>query len=561
MLSIMSSDGDAPVKDIAPPPDELLFDKVLEAGRAMGWQKPIYADRSAGKVVWRVKLDVAGVCDGMFGWNIKRLGNMVAIHDPLFASGCRQDRSRRQLQRLQQFTQVETRCLQEDIKRRWLTLVGPVTIVGTSAALPAGEMNELVQRLFKENRWGSGEGTIDTWPSETPGPAKGGAYAKGKRLLYSGQINKAIATWEDAAHGDAVDVELLSSLGAALYADGQYARAVPYLQRAVARSPADATLRLFSATVLHLAGEQDRAKAEFDAIAKAAPIPGKAQIALDKLSGQYFRDQQGAEEKARSLIGGAREPGAMWMGRFFDIPWAARDPKLHDDGTLVAMLQVLGLKGAGLLSLGKTSFVTGGDQVDVYGDVRLRAISFAKNRYLVILQAWKGSAEEKNWDSLEQRMLGFDFLLDAVRAGGAATDAAAAEALSQKLNAVVATQSGRTAEAAKALAAALASAPNDPQALTSSGVLSASANQMEVALKSFNAALERWPDYAQARSYIAQVYAAQRRFPEALEVMNETIDEQMTHAEAHFGRANAYCRMGRIPEGLSAINAARELVP
>lgn len=559
MLATIAAAGGGPARDIAPPPDEVLFDKVLEVGRAMSWREPIHEDRATGKVIWRVKLDVAGICDGVFGWSIKRDGNIVGVHDPLQSIPCGRGLSRRQFQRLQQFNQVETRCLQEDFKRRWLALVGPVTITGTSAALPENALRELMEHLYKEKRWGSGDGSIDTWPSAIPGAAAGDPYARGTRLLYSGQTTRAIAAWEEALSSDAGNADALAALGAALYAQGQYARAIPYLRRAVGLSPADATLRLFYATVLYLAGEHDKAMAEFEAIAKA--VPGKAQIALDKLSGQYFRDQTGAEEKAKSLSGGAREPGALWMGRFFQVPWAARDPKLHDDGTLAAMLQVLGLKGAALLSLGKTTIVTGGDQLDVYGDTRLRAISYAKNRYLVVLQAWKGSAEEKDWDSMEQRMLWFDFLLDAVRAGGAATDAAAGEALTQKLLAVAATQSGKTVEAAKAIAAALASAPNDPQALTSSGVQSASANRMEAALKGFNAALERWPDYAQARFYIGQVYATQRRYPEAIAVMNKAVEELTTDAEAHFARANAYCRMGKIPEGLSALTAARELIP
>jgi Flp pilus assembly protein TadD len=59
-----------------------------------------------------------------------------------------------------------------------------------------------------------------------------------------------VAVWEEALRRDPNNQDMLMGLGTTLYAEGQYARAVPYLRRAVALTEDDWTLRLFTASVL-----------------------------------------------------------------------------------------------------------------------------------------------------------------------------------------------------------------------------------------------------------------------------------------------------------------------
>jgi tetratricopeptide (TPR) repeat protein len=223
-------------------------------------------------------------------------------------------------------------------------------------------------------------------------------------------------------------------------------------------------------------------------------------------------------------------------------------------------MEALLSRAAGILFLGKVSVVTGGDQIDLYGDARLRVISYAKNRYLVVMQAWKGRPEEKDWHSLEFRLLSFDLLLDAIRAGGGSVGRGST-VLTQKLQAVDAMRQGRLGVAADNITAALASAPEDAQALKISGMLYGAANKHDLALKAFNAVLERWPDDAEAHFYIAQIYSTQRRYQEAATILQKFVNVQPTDIESYLTIGRASCRLGKTSEGLSAIANARELNP
>jgi tetratricopeptide (TPR) repeat protein len=291
---------------------------------------------------------------------------------------------------------------------------------------------------------------------------------------------------------------------------------------------------------------------------KHAPNRGTAQIASDKRDGEYFRAQR-ALEKLSSTAGGAkRELGQLWIGQFMQIPWAPRQPDLLDDGSLGPILGAL-VSGGGLV-VKEGSVATGGDYVGQYGDVRFEAVAYAKHRYLVTIRAWKGSPEEQNWRSLVTRLGYFDFFLDTVRAGGGAS-ASAVAVVKQKFQAALAIRQGKLAEAAEAIQAALASAPDDPQALSLRGMLSASAGQFDTALKAYKAVLDRWPDYAVAHYGVGAIYMLQRRYQDAVMALSTAVALKPTMWDGYLLLASAYCHLVKRTEASGALAQAGEADP
>ena len=173
------------------------------------------------------------------------------------------------------------------------------------------------------------------------------ADARAQRLLYSGQIARAIEVWQGALHDEPDNWDMLSALGATLYADGQFARAVGYLQRAQAVRPDDWTLRLFLATAHHAAGQLATADAQFEAIMKGSPNRGTMQIAGDKLTRRYFQDQKKLDDEMLAK-GQHPAPGSLWTGLFLRLheqPPGLNTPNLHDDGSIVEVIASLMLRG------------------------------------------------------------------------------------------------------------------------------------------------------------------------------------------------------------------------
>ena len=133
--------------------DDIIEDKVLEVGRAMGWSEA-YVNRSEGLFIWwfRVKAPSPAQsgreCDGLFTWYIKRVGDKVALHDPVqFLPNCPREQK--------QWLATEARSLQEDFKRRWLASVGPVTLIGPTSATHSADIEaEAWARLIKERSAG-----------------------------------------------------------------------------------------------------------------------------------------------------------------------------------------------------------------------------------------------------------------------------------------------------------------------------------------------------------------------------------------------------------------------
>lgn len=133
--------------------DDIIEDKVLEVGRAMGWSEA-YVNRSEGLFIWwfRVKppspAQDGRECDGLFTWYIKRVGDKIALHDPVqFLPNCPREQK--------QWLATEARSLQEDFKRRWLAFVGPVTLIGPTSATHSADIEAAAwARLIKERSTG-----------------------------------------------------------------------------------------------------------------------------------------------------------------------------------------------------------------------------------------------------------------------------------------------------------------------------------------------------------------------------------------------------------------------
>jgi Flp pilus assembly protein TadD len=376
----------------------------------------------------------------------------------------------------------------------------------------------------------------------------GEPHARAQRFLYSGQLQRAVSVWESALKDDADNREMLAALGATLYADGQSSQAVPYLRRAVALDPRDWTLRLFLGTVLHAAGDQAQAAIEFQAVVSGAPNPGTVQIASDKLAGRFFRDQAVAEKDIWAKIGTQREPDRLWIGRLVTISWAKPQASLHDDGSLPPLLAAAAASRLG-------GVYTGGDGFTLYGRIGLRAISYAKHRYLFAVGAWKGTPEEGHAGRLALYSRFFAFVLEHVRTGSPQ----AAGAL--KMQARTAISQRKYADAVELTKGALQSAPDDPEAHQILGSLYTDLGQTGAASKELEAALARWPDYSAAHHELGRLRLKQGRPREALAAFMKAIELEPTNVATCLGLVAAYRALGERLSAESAIDCAKEIDP
>ncbi len=129
------------------PSEETLWGKAIEVGRAMGLEEP-YQDRTSGILVWRIHVtspDAPSGCDGLFAWHMKRLENGVALNDPILLRRCGD--TAQQAAMLARSLRPAMQRLQEDFKRRWLDLVGPVKLIGpTPATHSASALDDAFKR-------------------------------------------------------------------------------------------------------------------------------------------------------------------------------------------------------------------------------------------------------------------------------------------------------------------------------------------------------------------------------------------------------------------------------
>lgn len=123
------------------PPDGSLQAKALEVGQALGWQLA-FENRAEGLFIWYIELvvppgDASGArYPGTFAWYMKRKGNEIWLDDPVNLCLAHGFGSEELLQEIN----TGTRVLQEEFKRRWLALVGPVTLRGASPQTHSAEL-------------------------------------------------------------------------------------------------------------------------------------------------------------------------------------------------------------------------------------------------------------------------------------------------------------------------------------------------------------------------------------------------------------------------------------
>jgi tetratricopeptide (TPR) repeat protein len=391
----------------------------------------------------------------------------------------------------------------------------------------------------------------------------GRPHGMAQRLLYSGQIPRAISTWQEALKDDPDNWDMLAALGATLYADGQFVRAAHYLQRAAALRVDDWTLRLFLATADYAAGALAEADREFQAIIAGSPNRGTVQIASDKLTRRYYRDQEAAE---RSILakGGNPEVSPLWIGLLMTLPRPPRSndtDDLHDDGTQVlvhtVIISVAALRAAfpsaSVLQSRWFGVTTGGDDVRAYGQVRMEVMPYASHRTLVTARLWKSDLGKSGLSRLRFELLSFEYLLDAFRASSP---------LQQKFQGVDAIRAGRWAEAEQLLKEALRLAPDDPQGHLSLGIVYASTAQWHAAAKEYQRALELRPDYPDALFGLATVHSEMKLASDGvIAEFARAVELKPTTLEAYLNLAGIYGRLGMTMEASTELKYAKEVAP
>jgi hypothetical protein len=120
------------------PPDEVLRAKLREVGEALGWSLA-HDDRSEGLFIWRLGLTIldsnpsGATHQGAFSWYVKRVGNELWVDDAVDLHPIAGE----SLERVGE----AVRRLQEEFKRRWLGLVGPVTLRGPIPEMHSREIH------------------------------------------------------------------------------------------------------------------------------------------------------------------------------------------------------------------------------------------------------------------------------------------------------------------------------------------------------------------------------------------------------------------------------------
>jgi hypothetical protein len=124
------------------PPTEMLFDKVVEVGRALGFHEA-YEDRAEGLFIWRIAATDPGSaqrCVGFFEWYLKPAEDEVALQDSVVLFGCHDA----------PWVQSEQGRLRDEFKHRWLRAVAPVAIVPGPTTHTAGLDARVMYMLSRE---------------------------------------------------------------------------------------------------------------------------------------------------------------------------------------------------------------------------------------------------------------------------------------------------------------------------------------------------------------------------------------------------------------------------
>jgi tetratricopeptide (TPR) repeat protein len=328
------------------PTNRALQSKLVEVGDSLGWAL-MYEDPHEGLFVWRLMITSLEhpALEARFTWYMKRVGEEIAVDDPMLAlvelSGTESLR-------------IESRRLQEEFKRRWLALVGPVSLRGptpsthsaekyaeaisstvnaTEVPPVAGDMLIVISRHAKIKRNGA---VVDTAPrgtvleirgfdgarlkvryrragtvsrtgmasldhaiamtSETirRNPHDSNAYAmRGNAWTFWGDFQKAFADLDEAIRLNARSAFAFHRRGFIFGAGGNYAKAISDFNMALRLQPNDALILNERAAALYLGGEHGKALADFHAALRRDP-----QCALVYSTRGAVWAQKGDDEKA-----------------------------------------------------------------------------------------------------------------------------------------------------------------------------------------------------------------------------------------------------------------------
>ena len=117
------------------PPDDLLRAKLLETGRSLGWSLA-HEDHARGLFVWAIEVEVPRRGQppswhaGTFTWCMKRVGNQIEVYDPIDLVPLGESSGK-----FLEAISTAARQMQKEFKRRWLALVGPVTLQPAGPAM------------------------------------------------------------------------------------------------------------------------------------------------------------------------------------------------------------------------------------------------------------------------------------------------------------------------------------------------------------------------------------------------------------------------------------------
>jgi Flp pilus assembly protein TadD len=402
-------------------------------------------------------------------------------------------------------------------------------------------------------------------PTQTAAAAA--AHRRAQRYLYGGDAARATGIWQEALRSHPDDTEMLTALAAVLYANGQYATAVPHAERAARLRRDDWTLRLFLGTVLREAGEDSRARDEFRAVVSGARPRGLVEIASKKLNGQFYRERDAMTMQAHAHPAARLSPGQTFVGELVSITWAG--DFMNENHELQMMARALFLAGSQVFgATGRPATLNpGGDYFDLYaaaagstseapGWVHFHAFAYSTNSFLVTLHAWRGTTEERDLARLRNQYGVFDFFLQHVRAQytPGRLPLADREQLRLKLRAYGAAGREQYGEAAQHLTEALRIASHDAHARCDLGHAYGRSGRWADAERELVIAVRSWPDYAAAHAHLGVARFFLGRQPEGLEQLKKAVELRPSFADAYFMRAvfHAIRKEGAAAEELLA---------
>jgi tetratricopeptide (TPR) repeat protein len=398
----------------------------------------------------------------------------------------------------------------------------------------------------------------------TAGAVASEAHHRAQRFLWQGDVLRALAAWDEAVAARPGDADMRAAVGAVLHLAGRHAAAVPHLERAARLRPTDWTLRLFFATVLAAAGQQDAGEAELRRILVAAANPGTVQIVRDKLAGRF--DAGAAEGRRRASKHAPYESAdtPSFAGQVVDLEWAARYPSAHDNGSLVPLFVTYTHLAPLYRPSGERSapgtLVSGGDYIELHGASLLQTVVYARHRALVTIRPFHGPLGPGDAPSLRQVFLVFDFFFDHARAQ-VEERVGRADMLGAKFGGFWAIEQGQSADAVSLLTDVVKASPRDPQARLELATALLTDGQGGPALSHLDAALAAWPGYPRALAMRGFIEAIRGDVERGVATIREAIAAKPALYDGYGSLFSLYRRLGRLEDARRIVEQIDEIAP